>query len=143
MVLSLRVSYWLTLALAIPAAGFMMRSFIIFHDCCHGSFFKSQKANDIVGIITGVLTFTPYYFWRHSHALHHATAGDLDRRGVGDVWTMTVDEYLACAALAAGGLPVHALPAGDLRAGAVVRCSCSLSACPPGPVDAVSAWASG
>ncbi len=95
MVLSLRVSYWLTLALAIPAAGFMMRTFIIFHDCCHGSFFKSQKANDAVGIITGVLTFTPYYSWRRSHAFHHATAGDLDRRGEGDVWTMTLDEYLA------------------------------------------------
>jgi len=93
MVLSLRVSYWL--ALAIPAAGFLVRTFIIFHDCCHGSFFKSQKANDAVGIITGLLVFTPYYSWRHSHALHHATAGDLDRRGVGDVWTMTVAEYLA------------------------------------------------
>jgi omega-6 fatty acid desaturase (delta-12 desaturase) len=93
MVLSLRVSYWLTLALAIPAAGFMVRTFIIFHDCCHNSFFRSRRANEIVGIITGVLTFTPYYFWRHSHALHHATAGDLDRRGVGDVWTMTLEEY--------------------------------------------------
>ena len=95
MVLSLRVSYWLTLALAIPAAGFLMRTFIIFHDCCHGSFFKSQKANDAVGIITGLLVFTPYYSWRRSHAFHHATAGDLDRRGEGDVWTMTVAEYLA------------------------------------------------
>ena len=95
MVLSLRVSYWLTLVLAIPAAGFLMRTFIIFHDCCHASFFKSQKANDIVGIITGVLTFTPYYSWRRSHAFHHASAGDLDRRGEGDVWTMTVTEYQA------------------------------------------------
>jgi len=95
MVLSLRVSYWLTLVLAIPAAGFLVRTFIIFHDCCHGSFFKSQKANDAVGIITGLLVFTPYYSWRRSHAFHHATAGDLDRRGEGDVWTMTVAEYLA------------------------------------------------
>ena len=95
MVLSLRVSYWLTLALAIPAAGFLVRTFIIFHDCCHGSFFKSQRANDAVGIITGLLVFTPYYSWRRSHAFHHATAGDLDRRGEGDVWTMTVAEYLA------------------------------------------------
>ena len=95
MVLSLRVSYWLTLALAIPAAGFLVRTFIIFHDCCHGSFFKSQKTNDTVGIITGLLVFTPYYSWRRSHAFHHATAGDLDRRGEGDVWTMTVAEYLA------------------------------------------------
>lgn len=95
MSLSLRVSYWLTLFLAIPAAGFMVRAFIIFHDCGHGSFFKSQKANDLVGIITGIITFTPYYHWRRDHAKHHATAGDLDRRGVGDVKTVTVQEYLA------------------------------------------------
>ena len=95
MVFSLKISYWLTLFLAIPAAGFMIRLFIIFHDCGHGSFFKSQMANDAVGIITGILTFTPYYQWRHHHAIHHATAGDLDRRGVGDVKTITVDEYLA------------------------------------------------
>lgn len=95
MVLSLRVSYALTLLLAVPAAGFLVRIFIIFHDCCHGSFFKSRKANDAVGIITGLLTFTPYYRWRHDHAVHHATAGDLDRRGVGDVQTLTVGEYLA------------------------------------------------
>ena len=92
---SLSVSYWLTLLLAVPAAGFLVRLFIIFHDCGHGSFFRSQKANDTVGFITGVLTFTPYYQWRHDHALHHATAGDLDRRGVGDVMTLTVKEYLA------------------------------------------------
>lgn len=95
MFLSLRVSYLLTLLLALPTAGFMVRIFIIFHDCGHGSFFKSRQANDIVGIITGVLTFTPYYRWRHDHAIHHATAGDLDRRGVGDVPTLTVREYLA------------------------------------------------
>lgn len=93
MVYSLQVSYWLTLLLAIPAAGFMVRTFIIFHDCGHGSFFKSKRANDILGIVTGIITFTPYYRWRHHHALHHATAGDLDRRGVGDVYTMTVGEY--------------------------------------------------
>jgi omega-6 fatty acid desaturase (delta-12 desaturase) len=91
---SLEVSYWLTLALSVLAAGFLMRTFIIFHDCGHGSFFKSRRANDALGIITGILTFTPYYQWRHDHAVHHATAGDLDRRGVGDVWTLTVDEYL-------------------------------------------------
>lgn len=95
MVRSLEVSYWLTLALAVPAAGFLVRIFIFFHDCGHGSFFKSGRANDIFGIITGILTFTPYYSWRHAHALHHATAGDLDRRGVGDIWTMTVREYRA------------------------------------------------
>ena len=91
---SLRVSYWLTLILAIPTAGFMVRAFIIFHDCGHGSFFRSRKANDIVGYITGIIAFTPYHHWRHNHAVHHATAGDLDRRGTGDVWTATVDEYL-------------------------------------------------
>jgi omega-6 fatty acid desaturase (delta-12 desaturase) len=94
MLRSLEVSYWLTLALSIPAAGFLMRAFIIFHDCGHGSFFKSRRANDALGILTGILTFTPYYRWRHDHAVHHASAGDLDRRGVGDVWTLTVQEYL-------------------------------------------------
>jgi omega-6 fatty acid desaturase (delta-12 desaturase) len=95
MIRSLQISYWLTLALAFPAAGFLMRTFIIFHDCGHGSFFKSQKANEFVGRITAFLHFTPYYRWKHDHAVHHATAGDLDRRGVGDVYTMTVREYLA------------------------------------------------
>jgi acyl-lipid omega-6 desaturase (Delta-12 desaturase) len=90
---SLEVSYWLTLALAFPTAGFAMRMFIIFHDAGHGSFFKSKKANDWIGRITGVLLFTPYYYWRHSHAIHHATSGDLDRRGTGDVWTLTLEEY--------------------------------------------------
>ena len=93
MVLSLNISYWLTLLLAIPTAGFMIRTFILFHDCGHGSFFKSKRANDTLGIITGIMTFTPYYQWRHNHAVHHATVGDLDRRGVGDVMTMTVAEY--------------------------------------------------
>jgi omega-6 fatty acid desaturase (delta-12 desaturase) len=95
MVLSLEVSYWLTLALAIPAAGFYVRIFIIFHDCGHGSFFKSRRANTWLGFIAGILTFTPYYQWRNSHAKHHATAGDLDRRGGGDIWTMTVQEYVS------------------------------------------------
>jgi len=94
MYLSLAVSYWLTGALALLAAGFLVRVFIIFHDCGHGSFFKSQKANDILGAITGLLCFTPYRHWRWEHALHHATSGDLDRRGTGDVWTLTVQEYL-------------------------------------------------
>jgi omega-6 fatty acid desaturase (delta-12 desaturase) len=95
MVYSLRVGYWLTLLLAIPTAGFMVRMFIIFHDCCHGSFFKSRQANAIVGNIMGVLTLTAYDHWKHSHAVHHATAGDLDRRGTGDVLTLTLKEYLA------------------------------------------------
>ena len=92
--LSLRVSWWLTVPLAVLAAGFQVRTFIIFHDCTHGSFFPSRRANDILGFITGVLTFTPYHHWRWEHALHHATSGDLDRRGTGDVWTLTVQEYL-------------------------------------------------
>lgn len=87
-------SWWLTVPLAILTAGFVVRAFIIFHDCGHGSFFASRKANSIVGYITGMLTFTPYYQWRWEHAIHHATNGDLDRRSVGDVWTMTVREYL-------------------------------------------------
>lgn len=94
MYFSLRLSYWLTAGLALLASGFLIRVFIIFHDCGHGSFFKSRRANDILGFITGVLSFTPYYHWRWEHALHHATAGDLDRRGTGDVWTLTVQEYL-------------------------------------------------
>ena len=93
MVLSLEVSYWLTLLLAIPTAGFFARTFIIFHDCGHGSFFKSKRANDTLGFITGILTLTPYYRWRHDHAVHHASVGDLDRRGVGDIMTLTVKEY--------------------------------------------------
>jgi omega-6 fatty acid desaturase (delta-12 desaturase) len=90
---SLEISYVLTLVIAALAALFVMRIFIIFHDCGHGSFFKSRRANDLVGILTGIITFTPYYAWRHGHAVHHATAGDLDRRGVGDIWTLTYEEY--------------------------------------------------
>ncbi|MGA2137780.1 MAG: fatty acid desaturase [Verrucomicrobiia bacterium] len=91
---SLAISYWLTVPLMILAAGFLVRIFIIFHDCGHGSFFKSRKANDVWGMITSVLTLTPYYLWRWEHAVHHASSGDLDRRGKGDVWTLTVQEYL-------------------------------------------------
>ncbi len=94
MYLSLSVSWWLTIPLAMLAGAFLVRMFIIFHDCGHGSFFKSQTANHIVGAITGVLTFTPYYHWRWEHAIHHSASGDLDRRGIGDVWTLTVQEYL-------------------------------------------------
>jgi omega-6 fatty acid desaturase (delta-12 desaturase) len=91
---SLAVSWWITVPLAILAGAFQVRVFIIHHDCGHGSFFKSRKANNILGFITGVLTLTPYYHWRAEHAAHHATSGDLDRRGVGDIWTLTVLEYL-------------------------------------------------
>lgn len=91
---SLEVSYLLTLLLAPLTAGFGMRMFIIFHDAGHGSFFKSRRANDFIGAFTGFLLFTPYYAWRHSHAVHHATSGDLDHRGTGDIWTLTKEEYL-------------------------------------------------
>lgn len=92
---SLSVSYWLTAVLTLLAGGFLVRVFIIFHDCGHGSFFKSKRANDVLGYITGVLTFTPYALWRKEHAIHHSTSGDLDRRGIGDVPTMTVEEFHA------------------------------------------------
>ena len=92
--LSLAVSWWIALPLAILAGGFMVRLFVILHDCGHGSFFRSRRANDIWGFITGVLTFTPFQLWRHEHAIHHSASGDLDRRGAGSVWTLTVQEYL-------------------------------------------------
>jgi acyl-lipid omega-6 desaturase (Delta-12 desaturase) len=94
MVWALSVSYWLMLPLAILAAGFLARIFIIFHDCGHASFFRSRRANNVTGMVAGLLHLTPYRYWRWQHALHHGTAGDLDRRGDGDIWTMTVGEYL-------------------------------------------------
>ncbi|MEZ4580158.1 MAG: fatty acid desaturase [Caldilineaceae bacterium] len=96
MYLSLRyVGYWLTLLLAVPTAGFLVRIFIIQHDAGHGSFFKTRRANDITGYACGVFTMVAYKYWRRNHALHHAHSADLGERGDGDVWTMTVDEYLA------------------------------------------------
>ncbi|RME74651.1 MAG: fatty acid desaturase [Chloroflexi bacterium] len=94
MVQSLSIGYWLTLLLAIPAAGLMVRMFIIQHDCGHGSFFKSRKANDWVGTLASIITWTPYRYWQKSHAIHHANAGNLEHRGIGDIYTMTVQEYL-------------------------------------------------
>ncbi len=91
---SLTVSWWLVVPLAVLAGGLLVRVFIIFHDCGHGSFFASRRANDFWGAVTGVLTFTPYRQWRQEHAIHHGTTGDLDRRGIGDIWTLTVQEYL-------------------------------------------------
>jgi omega-6 fatty acid desaturase (delta-12 desaturase) len=81
--------------LSLVAAGFLLRTFIVFHDCAHGSFLPSKRANALLGAALGVLVYTPFALWRREHAIHHATAGDLDRRGVGDVQTLTVDEYLA------------------------------------------------
>jgi omega-6 fatty acid desaturase (delta-12 desaturase) len=86
---------WAALPLTVPAAALLVRLFMIQHDCGHGSFFKSRRANDLLGRALGVLTLTPYAFWRRSHAIHHATSGNLDRRGTGDVTTLTVREYLA------------------------------------------------
>ncbi len=91
---SLQYSYWYTLLLSLFASGFLIRLFIIFHDCGHRSFFRSAKTNDMVGKIIGILVFTPYSPWHSNHRVHHATAGNLDKRGVGDVWTLTVEEYL-------------------------------------------------
>ena len=94
-VYSLSVSYWLTAFLILLAAGFLVRLFIIFHDCGHGSYFKSAKANKIVGMFFGILSFTPWDKWHNQHHRHHGSVGNLDKRGVGDVWTMTKEEYQA------------------------------------------------
>jgi acyl-lipid omega-6 desaturase (Delta-12 desaturase) len=94
MYLSRAISWWLVVPLAILAGAFLVRIFIIFHDCGHGSYFKSRWANNLTGFLTGVLTFTPYYHWRWEHNIHHASSGHLDKRGVGDIWTLTVQEYL-------------------------------------------------
>lgn len=89
------ISAWLPLMLAPLAAAFLVRIFMIQHDCGHNAFFSSRRVNDWTGRILGILTLTPYDFWRHSHALHHAGSGNLDRRGIGDIDTLTVDEYLS------------------------------------------------
>ncbi|WP_027963646.1 fatty acid desaturase [Halalkalibacillus halophilus] len=91
---SLSLSVWLTVPLAIVAAGFVIRIFIIFHDCCHGSFYKNRKLNNTVGTITGILTMFPFEKWKREHAIHHATSSNLNKRGTGDVWIMTVEEYV-------------------------------------------------
>ena len=88
------ISWWLTVPIAILAGALLVRVFIILHDCGHGSFVASKKLGDWIGTAAGVLTFTPYRHWRGQHAIHHGTAGNLDGRGSGDVWTMTVQEYL-------------------------------------------------
>jgi omega-6 fatty acid desaturase (delta-12 desaturase) len=92
---SLALPYVVTLLLAVPTAGFLVRTFIVMHDCAHGSFLPWRRVNDAIGFITGVLTFTPFVQWRRDHAIHHASSGDLDRRGHGDVTTLTVHEYLS------------------------------------------------
>jgi len=92
---SLRGPYWITLLLSLPAVGLLTRLFIFQHDCGHASFFSSRRANNIVGSVIGVVTLTPYYYWRRTHAVHHATSGDLSRRTLGDVDILTVNEYLS------------------------------------------------
>jgi acyl-lipid omega-6 desaturase (Delta-12 desaturase) len=92
---SLSISYFLTLGLCVLAAGFLVRIFIIFHDCCHHSFFKNRKINRILGTVTGIITFFPYDQWAHDHSVHHATSSNLDKRGTGDIWMMTVNEYVS------------------------------------------------
>ena len=95
MLYAFEYSYWITLLLAFPAAGFSIRLFIIQHDCGHGSFFKTQRANDLCGLFCSIFTFTPYHYWRKKHAIHHKGAGNLKQRGIGDIYTMTVNEYFS------------------------------------------------
>ena len=90
---AISVSLILSIALSILAGGFVVRVFIIFHDCCHGSFFKNRKVNHFVGTVTGILTMVPYEKWKREHSIHHATSSNLDKRGTGDVWIMSVEEY--------------------------------------------------
>lgn len=94
MYLLTEVSLWLTMPLAVIAGALLVRVFIIFHDCGHGSFFRSRWANELTGFLAGVLTFTPFHQWHREHAIHHGNSGRLDRRGTGDIWTLTVQEYL-------------------------------------------------
>jgi omega-6 fatty acid desaturase (delta-12 desaturase) len=107
---ALGVSYLLALAIAIPASGFLMRTFILFHDCSHGSFLPSRKANLWLGTALGLFVYSPFLRWRHDHAIHHATSGDLERRGGGDVRTLTVAEYLAMAPRAQLGYRIFRNP---------------------------------
>lgn len=95
MLAALKVGYWLSLIIALPAAGFLVRLFMIQHDCGHGAFFRNRSANDWAGRVIGALTLTPYDFWRLSHAHHHANSGNLEQRGIGDIDTLTVREYLS------------------------------------------------
>ena len=91
---TLSYGYWLTLLLAMPTAGFLVRLFMLQHDCAHRSFVRSPATNDVLGMVIGLFTLTPHYYWRRLHLMHHATSGNLDRRGYGDIDTLTVNEYL-------------------------------------------------
>jgi len=103
--------WWLSLLITVPASGFLVRLFMIQHDCGHGAFFRQRALNDWTGRALGVLTLTPYDFWRRSHAIHHATSGNLDRRGIGDIDTLTVREYLARSRLGRLGYRLYRHPA--------------------------------
>lgn len=107
---SLDIGYWLALIFAVPAAAFLMRLFMIQHDCGHGSYFRSQRLANAVGFVIGVLALTPYHYWRKTHAIHHAHSGDLDMRGFGDISTRTVEEYEAMSWLAKIGYRIYRNP---------------------------------
>jgi acyl-lipid omega-6 desaturase (Delta-12 desaturase) len=111
--------WWLSLLLSVSAAGFLVRLFMIQHDCGHGAFFSQRRANDWVGRVIGVLTLTPYDHWRRAHAVHHASCGNLDQRGIGDIDTLTVREYMA-----------RTRWAGSDTGSIATRSSCSASARP-------------
>ncbi len=96
---SLSISYFLTIALCVAASGFLVRIFIIFHDCCHHSFFRNRTANKILGTICGFITMFPYSRWQHEHSVHHATSSNLDKRGTGDIWMLTVEEYVSASSM--------------------------------------------
>jgi omega-6 fatty acid desaturase (delta-12 desaturase) len=121
MYLSLRVGYWLTLLLAVPAAFMLIRLFIVQHDCGHGAFFRSPRVADIVGSIIGVITLTPYHYWKKTHAIHHATSGNLEHRGFGDIDTLTVDEYNALSRWGRFKYRVYRHPAVLFGVGAVLH----------------------
>lgn len=104
------VSPWISVACAVLASGFVVRAFIIFHDCTHGSFFKNKKANDTIGLITGVLTSFPYAKWKREHTIHHATSSNLDKRGIGDIDMLTVDEYMDATPLRRFGYRLYRNP---------------------------------
>ncbi len=106
----LQVSPWLTALCSVIASGFVVRSFIIFHDCTHGSFFKSKKANDIIGFMTGIFTSFPYEKWKREHTIHHATSSNLEKRGIGDIEMLTVEEYLEKSKLARLGYRLYRNP---------------------------------
>lgn len=107
---SLDISYLLTLFLTVIAAGFLVRIFIIFHDCCHNSFFRSRFVNRALGTLTGVLTLFPYDQWAHEHSVHHATSGNLDKRGTGDLWIFTKKEYMAASIWKKAGYRLYRNP---------------------------------